>query len=73
MKRMRKLLAALLVCLLCQGAALAASEGRAYQFLTPLIGEAVPLSKHIAPFPAWWEPLVKDGGKNEAAGRKQQG
>ena len=35
MKRMRKLLAALLVCLLCQGAALAASEGAAPSWSRP--------------------------------------
>ena len=35
MKRMRKLLAALLVCLLCQGAALAASEDAAPSWSRP--------------------------------------
>lgn len=52
--------------------ALKASEGRAYQLLTPIIGQAVPLSKHIAPFPAWWEPLVKDGAENGPERQKRQ-
>ncbi len=52
--------------------ALKASEGRAYQLLTPIIGQAVPLSKHIAPFPAWWESLVKDGAENGPERQKRQ-
>jgi len=50
--------------------ALKASKGRAYQLLTPLIGEAVTLTKHIAPFPAWWEAVITEEGAQKPAGQK---